>query len=212
MERRPTTQQVTWFLDLANNGQLDLNPPYQRKSVWTAKDRRFFLDTIMRNYPAPPIFVHRTIDDQGRTTYHVVDGKQRLETILDFANGKLAMAKDFKDINIDGRKIKDFPIAYKRKFWDYVLVVDFLNQLDGIEEVFDRVNRNARNLQPQELRHARYNGWFISEAENFSDNPFWANIRVSTKAKAKRMKDIQFVSELLLVVLEGNYVGFSTLR
>lgn len=208
MERRPTTQQISWLLDLDNNKQLDLNPPYQRKSVWTIKDRRFFLDTIMRNYPAPPIFIHRTIDEVGRSTYHVVDGKQRLETILQFANNKITIGADFNDELISGKKFKDIPAEYKRKFWDYVLVVDFLNQLVGIEEVFDRVNRNSRNLQPQELRHARYNGWFISEAEDFSDNAFWVNIRVSTKAKAKRMKNIQFVSELLFVVLEKEPVGF----
>jgi len=54
MRRQPTTQQITWFLDLDRNGQLDLNPPYQRKSVWSPKDRRFFLDTIFKNYPTPP--------------------------------------------------------------------------------------------------------------------------------------------------------------
>lgn len=208
MERRPTTQQISWLLDLFNNNQLDLNPPYQRKSVWTAKDRRFFLDTIMRNYPAPPIFIHRTIDEVGRSTYHVVDGKQRLETILQFATNKITIGKDFNDEKINGKKLKDIPTEYKRKFWDYVLVVDFLNQLEGIEEVFDRVNRNSRNLQPQELRHARYNGWFITEAEKFSDNSFWSDIRVTTKAKAKRMKNVQFISELLLVILDNKYVGF----
>jgi len=54
MKRQPTTQQITWFLDHDRNGQLDLDPPYQRNSVWTPKDRRFFLDTIFRNYPTPP--------------------------------------------------------------------------------------------------------------------------------------------------------------
>ena len=69
MRRQPTTQQITWFLDLYRNNQLDLEPPYQRKSVWSSKDRKFFLDTIFRNYPAPPIFIHRTVNDQGYTKY-----------------------------------------------------------------------------------------------------------------------------------------------
>lgn len=211
MKRQPTTQAVTWFLDMERNGQLDLNPPYQRKSVWTPKDRKFFLDTILRNYPAPPIFVHRTTDDQGRTTYHVVDGKQRLETILDFAKSKIALARDFGNTDIEGKKFKDIDTIYKRQFWDYILVVDFLDEVDGanIEQVFDRVNRNSRNLQPQELRHARFNGWFIEEAESFSEDAFWADIKVTTKAKEKRMKNTQFISELMAVVLENESVGFS---
>ncbi len=63
-------------------------------------------------------------------------------------------------------------------FWDYTLVVDFLESVDGanIDQVFDRVNRNSINLQPQELRHARFNGWFIKEAENESEDDFWWNI------------------------------------
>lgn len=211
MKRQPTSHHLTWILDLYRNNQLDLDPPYQRKSVWTPKDRRFFLDTIFRNYPTPPIFVHRSVDDNGFTVYHVVDGKQRLETILSFAQSKLAIDKNFGDENLDGKKFKELTSEYKRKFWDYVLVVDFIESIEGtnIEEVFDRVNRNSKNLQPQELRHARFDGWFIKEAENESEETFWWDIKVSTRSKDRRMKNVQFISELLLMLLENEFVGFN---
>jgi hypothetical protein len=210
MKRQPTTQQITWFLDLYRNNQLDLEPPYQRKSVWSSKDRKFFLDTIFRNYPAPPIFIHRTVNDQGYTKYHVVDGKQRLETILSFFESKISIAPDFGDVNLNGKKFKDLTPEYKRRFWDYTLVVDFIDSIDGnnIEEVFDRVNRNARNLLPQELRHARYNGWFINFVEEESDVDFWWDYKISTRGRDKRMKNVQFVSELIIIVLENKIVGF----
>jgi hypothetical protein len=211
MKRQPTTQQITWFLDLERNDQLDLNPPYQRKSVWSPKDKRFFLDTIFRNYPTPPIFIHRTIDEKGRATYHVVDGKQRLETILSFAKNKIAIDANFGDADYNGKKFNDLNAEQKRFFWDYTLVVDFLESVDGanIDQVFDRVNRNSINLQPQELRHARFNGWFIKEAENESEDDFWWNIKVSTRAKDKRMKNVQLIAELLLIILDKKIVGFS---
>ncbi len=57
MTRTISQQDVSWFLDLNDKGQLNLDPPYQRRSVWTLKDKRFFIDTILNNYPAPPIFV-----------------------------------------------------------------------------------------------------------------------------------------------------------
>lgn len=210
MRRQPTTQQITWFLDLYRNDQLDLEPPYQRKSVWSSKDRKFFLDTIFRNYPAPPVFIHRTVNDQGYTKYHIVDGKQRLETILLFFDNKISIAPDFGDANLNSKKFKDLTPDYKRRFWDYTLVVDFIDSIDGnnIEEVFDRVNRNARNLLPQELRHARYNGWFIKFVEEESDADFWWNFKISTRGRDKRMKNVQFVSELIMIVLENNIVGF----
>lgn len=211
MKRTPTPQHLTWFLDMYRNNQLQLNPPYQRKSVWTPKDRKFFLDTIFRNYPAPPIFVHREINDSGFTTFNIVDGKQRLETILAFAENKISISSTFGDDNLNGKKFKDLEIEYKRKFWDYILVVDYIESIEGtnIDEVFDRVNRNSKNLQPQELRHARFDGWFINEAETESDNDFWWDIKVSTKAKDKRMRNVQFISELLFVILEQRVVGFN---
>ena len=210
MKRQPTTQQITWFLDLASNNRLDLNPPYQRKSVWNSKDRRFFLDTIFRNYPTPPIFIDRELTDSGYHIYHVVDGKQRLETILNFAKSKIALDHAFGDTNLNGKKFRDLTTEDKRKFWDYTLVVDFIETAEqNIEEVFDRVNRNSRNLQPQELRHARYNGWFISEAEGESESIFWSIAKITSAAKDKRMKSTQLISELLLICLENKIVGFN---
>ncbi len=108
------------------------------------------------------------------------------------------------------KKFKDLNSEYKRLFWDYTLVVDFIDVIEGnnIEEVFDRVNRNAKNLQPQELRHARFNGWFIDYAENEADSEFWWNYKISTKGRDKRMKNIQFISELLMIVLQRKVIGF----
>jgi hypothetical protein len=85
MKRRPTTQDITWFLDLDRNKQLDLDPPYQRRSVWTRKDKQFFLNTIFRDFPSLAIFLHKSISCDGHVVHHVVDGKQRLPTILEFA-------------------------------------------------------------------------------------------------------------------------------
>ncbi len=211
MKRQASIQDISWFLDLENIEKLDLNPPYQRRSVWTVKDRRFFLDTIFRNYPCPPIFIHKTIDASGLATYHVVDGKQRLETILKFAKNKLTIGKDFGDVRLDGKKFKELEAEHKKDFWNYNVAVDFIDLPDGVDinEVFDRVNRNSRNLERQELRHARFDGWFISESETEADDDqFWEDIKVTSKAKAKRMKNVQFVSELLLIIIEKNVCGF----
>jgi hypothetical protein len=56
IDRRVTQQDLSWFLDLYAQGKLNLNPPYQRKSVWMPKDKRFFLDTVLNNYPCPAIY------------------------------------------------------------------------------------------------------------------------------------------------------------
>src|SRR5690606_31539541 len=203
MKRQPTVQQITWFLDLYNNKQIELNPPYQRKSVWSTKDRKFFLDTIFRNYPVPPIFIHREVDDAGKTTYNVVDGKQRLETIFMFYENRISVDSKFGDENLNNKKFKDIPIDYKRKFWDYSIVADFIeiNEGNNVEDVFDRVNRNSRNLLPQELRHARFNGWFINLVEHDANDQLWVDLKITTRSRDKRMRNIQFISELYMIIL-----------
>ena len=210
MERHYSTQQITWFLDLNTTGKLDLDPPYQRKSVWTLKDRQYFLDSIFKNYPCPAIFVHVETDENGKTTHHIVDGKQRLQTILMFANNQVAIGNKFGDADYDGKKFEELKIEQRKKFWDYVMIVDFvdLSDTDQINQIFDRLNRNQKNLNPQELRHAKFNGWFISESERETENSFWQKIKVSTISKSKRMKDVQFISELLMVIIEDKIAGF----
>jgi hypothetical protein len=212
MQRRPSTQDLTWLLDLHQNKQLDLDPPYQRRSVWTRKDRQFFLDTIFRNFPSPAIFLHKTIDEAGKSTYHVVDGKQRTQTILDFVNDRVKIANDFGDVRLDGKKWSDLQgeQALKQKFWNYQITVEMIDVVEGsvVNEVFDRLNRNARKLTAQELRHAKFEGWLITEVEAESTREEWRTLGVATPARAKRMVDSQFISELMLVMLEGRVLGF----
>lgn len=212
MQRRPSTQDLTWLLDLHNNKQLDLDPPYQRRSVWTRKDKQFFLDTIFRNFPSPAIFLHKTIDDTGKATYHVVDGKQRTETILNFVSDNIRMASDFGDTRLDGKKWSELhgEQALKQIFWNYQITVEMIDVVEGsvVNAVFDRLNRNARKLTAQELRHAKFEGWFVSEVEAESTREEWRTFGVVTTARAKRMIDSQFISELMLVILEGKVLGF----
>jgi len=212
MDRRPSTQDITWLLDLNRTKQLDLNPPYQRRSVWTRKDRQFFLDTIFRNYPSPALFLHKSVSDVGVAKYHVVDGKQRLETILAFVDNRLSVAQDFGDDRIDGKKWKDVPADFRHVFWNYQVPVEMIDVREGelVRNVFDRLNRNSRKLTPQELRHAKFEGWFISRAENEAEKVmFWQDIGISTRARSSRMIDVQFISELMAVVIDKSTSGFA---
>jgi hypothetical protein len=212
MQRRPSTQDLTWLLDLHRNKQLDIDPPYQRRSVWTRRDMQFFLDTIFRNYPSPAIFLHKTISDTGQSTYHVVDGKQRIQTILNFVDDKLKVADDFGDTRLDGKRWSELQgePTLRQALWNYQITVEMIDAADGsvVNEVFDRLNRNARRLTRQELRHAKFEGWLITEAETESAQDAWRRLRVTSTTRSRRMTDTQFLSELMLVVLEARVLGF----
>lgn len=77
-----------------------------------------------------------------------------------------------------------------------------------IRNIFERINRNSRKLTAQEMRHAKYDGWFINFVEAESEKSEWKSFGVVTAARIKRMADVQFLSELLAVLLKGRMQGF----
>ena len=85
-----------------------------------------------------------------------------------------------------------------------------LDRVEGslINEVFDRLNRNARKLTRQELRHAKFEGWFAAQVEKESEREAWKTLGVVTTARVKRMADTQFLSELMITILEEAVLGF----
>lgn len=210
MARNIAPLDITWFLDLNSRGLLDLKPPYQRHSVWTTKERRYFLDTIFNGYPCPPLFLYKSLTDDGIATYHVVDGKQRLETIIAFANNKISLSDDMSDEGLSGKRWKTIDTDQKKKFWNYQIAVEMLDSVDNavVKEIFDRYNRTSRNLERQELRHAKYDGWFVKFAEDEAKKSEWKSIGIVTTANARRMKDVQFISELMIVLLKKDISGF----
>lgn len=208
--RHPTTQDISWILDARSESHLDLDPPYQRKSVWTRKDRQFFLDTIFRGYPSPAIFLEKKISESGTSIYSVVDGKQRLETIFMFVDNQIKIANDFGDIRLNDKKWNQLDIEQKKLFWNYQIPVEMVGFLESqvVNEIFDRLNRNSRKLTRQELRHAKFDGWFIRFAEMEVEDPFWKRLSISRGNREKRMQDVQILSELLFIILEGKIMGF----
>lgn len=205
---------ISWFLDVHRYGQLDLEPPYQRRSVWTVKDRKFFLDTVFRNYPCPAVFLHKDINyGEGKMYYHVIDGKQRLETVILFFQDQIAIDPGFGDPRLSGKKWSDIEddIELKTRFLNYQLTVEDITTDDKyvINEVFERLNRTSRKLERQELRHAKYDGWFIAAAEREAEKEEWERLGIVTKARMRRMRDVQCISELLAVLLKNRIIGFT---
>jgi hypothetical protein len=205
---------LSWFLDVHRYGQLDLEPPYQRRSVWTLKDRKFFLDTVFRKYPCPAVFLHKDINyEAGKMNYHVVDGKQRLETVILLFQNEIAIDSSYNDPQLSGKKWKDIENDpdLKATFLNYELTVEYIDTNDKyvINEVFERLNRTSRKLERQELRHAKYDGWFLNATEREAEKEEWERLGIVTKARMRRMKDVQCISELLAVLLKNRIFSFN---
>jgi hypothetical protein len=113
------------------------------------------------------VFLYQEISDEGGAiTYHVVDGKQRIETILAFIANELPVPESLG--SVAGRYFKDLPPETKQDIWRYPLGVHELGETSEgyLREVFDRLNRNVGRLTRQELRHARWSGRLISLCED----------------------------------------------
>ena len=208
MERRPNFQTIAWFNDVRRRGNLDLNPPYQRRSIWNQNFKDYFIDTVLLNLPAPAIFLYEDISPEGRSVHHVVDGKQRLTTIFEFIDNQFPVPDGAQIESLHGLYFDSLPSDVKRKFWSYVLLVEYVPSDDeeGIKAIFDRINRNVAKLTPQELRHAKFEGVFIATAEALVEwleatlPPSFPRIVQPSK---RQMKDVELVSLLLLLTEEG---------
>ncbi|KAI0666543.1 hypothetical protein C8Q78DRAFT_1107604 [Trametes maxima] len=73
---------------MIHEGEIDLNPPYQRDVVWPEPKQIRVLDSIWRNYYVPPV-VFTVIDDGEGEIRRCVDGKQRLTSIQKFIDGQV---------------------------------------------------------------------------------------------------------------------------
>lgn len=208
MDRRHNIQTVSWLYDHFDRRKLDMDPPYQRKSVWNRAFKDYFIDTVLLNYPAPAIFLYEEISGDGRSMYHVVDGKQRLTTIFEFVSGELPVSDKSKLENYRGKYFSDLPEDARKSFWSYPFLVEYLPSSDAafIGDVFDRINRNVAKLTPQELRHAKLDGVFISKSEQLADEmaeylePHFPRFADQSK---KQMKDVEFVASLFLLLETG---------
>lgn len=207
-ERRIVAYPIAWFNDLHNRQLLELDPPYQRRSVWNQPYRDYFIETILLNYPAPPIFLHEEITPDGVAAYSVVDGKQRLTTIFDFVDDVFPVSEKSPIERLQGQVFSQFDPATKTQFWRYQLPAEFLPVVEEgtLKNIFDRLNRNVARLTRQELRHAKFFGEFARGAEAMTDllveelPAGFPNIALSSR---RQMKDVELVAQLLLLTELG---------
>ena len=123
MARRQNFQTISWFNDLFERQRLELDPPYQRRSVWSQAFKDYFVETILLSYPAPAIFLHEEITAEGRSIYNVVDGKQRFPrsiSLLQFVFGVLA-----KSHTINPPFFKYYPVVTRELIELYPSVANF---------------------------------------------------------------------------------------
>ena len=215
LERNSNNINIATFWENYQLGKYNFEPDYQRPSdVWSHSKKSFLIDTILKNFPMPPIFLHQHIDTEtGKTIYDIIDGKQRLTTIISFIKNEIRIPDDFSndtygDEVLNGLFFKDFDNSnlseWKKVFWKYELTIEYIDtdQVDIVNNIFDRLNRNGEPLTKQELRNAKYhNSDFYKLIDKCSKVDFWAF--PLSKLERNRLEHHEFISELLFVILEN---------
>src|SRR5258706_1681289 len=105
---------TVWTLYRMRN-RIQLDPLYQRLSdIWSLEKRQLLIDSILNDYDIPKLYFHILPHDEKIKTgkeYAVIDGRQRIETILKFVNGDFSLAKDFEYLR--DSKVKASKFFYK---------------------------------------------------------------------------------------------------
>ncbi len=219
MQFNSSMEAVSWFRSRYLEGALKIKPPYQRKPIWTAKQKCYLIESILMGLPVPEIYIQQTTSPEGDITYAIVDGQQRIRTVLQFVGAetdlneqeanKFVLDKLASDSPWRNTTFADLPSDEKVKFFGYQFAVRYLNTNSDTEvrDMFERLNKYLSPLKAQELRNAVYTGPFIKLSEKLADNEYWAENLIVTAAAIRRMIDIEFMSELLIGVLHGPQGG-----
>jgi len=124
-------------------GEMDLNPPYQRGDVWGVTRRRSLIRSLMLGVPIPALVINDRFSATGdmSTGYAVIDGKQRITAFLMFYRDELKV--DGELFGLEGMvTFSELPENMQRHFSCLPIPVceAQIKTIDGEREVFDLIN------------------------------------------------------------------------
>lgn len=204
------TYSVNDFLEWSNNGQLELNPKFQRRSVWTDTARSYLMDTIVRGKPIPKVFIRQKLNVQTRQSIReVVDGQQRLRTILSFLKDGFIISKKHNSTygGLFFSQLNQVDENIQSNILNYEISTDLLVNMPDSEilDIFGRLNSYSVTLNEQEKIHANHFGPFKTLADRIAHkyNSFWTDNKVLSDKEVLRMADVNLCADLLIAMIEG---------
>ena len=181
-ETRLVTEQARYPLptlkDLfAKETTYELQPDFQRrKGRWDNDKKSKLIESFIINVPVPPVFLYEV----SFASYEVMDGLQRISSIIDFYNDKFALSGLDQWSELNGMKYSELPEKIKEGIdRRYLSSTILLNESASSPEkavqmkqlVFERLNTGGETLSGQEIRNAIYNGKMNERCVKLSNNP-----------------------------------------
>lgn len=156
MKCESTDLEIETVVGRIKNGDIDLQPDFQRGEIWTLQKKQKLIDSILRGWKIPPIHVI----NNAQAIDEVLDGQQRLAAIRDFFNNEICIDGEIQPVDVDiaqlnGLCYQDLPSIWQRKFRQYSMVIIRLTEYKPEEpaELFYRLNQPT-TLTSAEQRNA----------------------------------------------------------
>lgn len=205
----PTNMTIADYCHAMERGEITVNKDYQRSDeVWPPIARSYLIETMVLGLPVPKLSLSQKTDVRTkRTVKEIVDGQQRSRAIQDFYNGQLRLSPSLETETIAGRTYPELEPESQQKFLDFSLSLDLFVSAspEEVVDIFRRMNSYTIPLNPEEQRHARFQGpfkWFINRvAKRFYKS--FVDMGVFSEKALVRMSDTKLLAEICDALLNG---------
>lgn len=213
---QPQIYRINDILSWSERKELVLSPKFQRRTVWSPRGKSYLIDSILKGFPLPPFFIReKLLVKERRTIREVVDGQQRLRTILEFINDGFSVMK-IHDEEIAGLKYSQMTEEVQQQILSYPLSINTLIGTDDstVFDIFSRLNAYSVPLNDQEKLNALYVGVFKQFIDRVSKThlQFWEENKIISKTQIARMKEVEFSAELVCAMIYGLQNGKKIVR
>lgn len=180
-------------------------PGYQRQFIWKPKNKDMFIESVLLGLPIPFMFFGDCED--GRM--EIIDGAQRMQTLVQFVENKLKLANLEKLPSLKGFGFKDLPESQQRKFLNKYLRVVILDEdttNDVRQDLFNRINTRGEKANDSEIRRGSYTGKLSDFIEECSKNEKFIKLCPIPEKKALRYERFELI--LRFFAYTNNYMDF----
>lgn len=201
----PSVKKISEIYRRVKDSSLILQPDFQRKFVWTNEHKEEFIDTILKGFPFPEIYIaQKGIDMEIILTSEViVDGQQRLSTIIEYIDEE----DDSRTFGKKVPKYKNLSEHDRRDFLNYTVVFRDIGDIEPetIREIFRRINLTKFSLEQIEIHQAIYDGEFISTAKDILNRIEEDEFPIFSESELSRMADLHYMLLLMSTKITGGY-------